>query len=332
MASLAGELPAETVTSTMRTEGDTGRYNTRGRSRGSKETARSWTFAQDWQRDILRRSFEENAYPDRKELDRIGAEVGLEVKWLKNWYHSQRKKKNARKETTKTEDIKQEAEEDGGEADVEDDHDVTGDGDVGDSLESACVGGDEKARLLEDLQRRFTELEARYTLMAGLLLERGLVTAGEAEQLPGDTLAETAGAGDQEAATTQPQTAAAQAAVPVKEEKEVKQEAAAVYPGPLPAQYPAYPYPQFYPAPPGYLPYHPQYFPLAQSQPQQPPQAGPLQPSPQPPLGAPPGYPQGYPQPPAAGQPQYQPHYPPLLHHYPPPQFAAQPQPAPQPS
>ena len=96
VASLAGELPAETVTSTMRTEGDTGRYNTRGRSRGSKETARSWTFAQDWQRDILRRSFEENAYPDRKELDRIGAEVGLEVKWLKNWYHSQRKKKNAR--------------------------------------------------------------------------------------------------------------------------------------------------------------------------------------------------------------------------------------------
>ena len=317
----------------MRTEGDTGRYNTRGRSRGSKETARSWTFAQDWQRDILRRSFEENAYPDRKELDRIGAEVGLEVKWLKNWYHSQRKKKNVRKETTKTEDIKQEAEEDGGEADVEDDPDVTGDGDVGDSLESACVGGDEKARLLGDLQRRFTELEARYTLMAGLLLERGLVTAGEAEQLPGDTLAETAAAGDQEAATTQPQekdAAIVQAAVPVKEEKEVKQEAAAVYPGPLPAQYPAYPYPQFYPAPPGYLPYHPQYFPLAQSQPQQPPPAGPLQPSPQPPLAAPPGYPQGYPQPPAAGQPQYQPHYPPLVHHYPPPQFAAQP--APQPS
>ena len=64
---------------------------------------------------MLRRSFEENAYPDRKELDRIGAEVGMEVKWLKNWYHSQRKKKNVRKETTKTEDIKQEVEEDGGE-------------------------------------------------------------------------------------------------------------------------------------------------------------------------------------------------------------------------
>ena len=346
MASLPGQLPAETVTSIMKTEGDTGRYNTRGRTRRSNETPRTWTFAQDWQRDILRRRFEENAYPDRKELDRIGGEVGMEVKWLKNWYHSQRKKKNVRKETTKMEDIKQEVEEEGGEADVEDDNDVTEDADVGDSLESAHVGGDEKARLLEDLQRRFTELEARYTVMAGLLLERGILRAEEADQLPdtaadpGDTLAETAAPGDQEAATTpeaattQPQVkdevAACQAAVPVKEENEVKQEAAPVYPAPLPAQYPAYPYTQFYPAPPpGYLPYHTQYFPLAQSQPQQPPPAGP-----QAPLAAPPGYPQGYPlpqtQPPPAGQPQYQPHYPPLVHHYPPAQFA--PQAAPQPS
>lgn len=222
---------------------DTSRYNTRGRKIVTKPHSEK-VFAKDWQKDILKKNFKENPYPDKKEMERISGEVGLDAKWLKNWYHAARRRLSLNKSDS-----------------VEDNNDdnIALDDDK---------GHDDQAEMLRKLQRDFDELSAKYTMMTEILQEK-LIIKQKADDLEkpdqildktldesSDTLTENVCKESLNQESTLPE--APVAPVPIKEEKPAQIVA-------TPQQFAPYAYyPQFYP-PPGYMPY-PQFYP------QQPPQ------------------------------------------------------------
>ena len=308
---------------------DNVRYNTRGRKivvRPHDEKV----FAKDWQKEILKKHFELNPYPDRKEMQEIEKKVQLDFKWLKNWYHFQRKKGDIKKDSW----IKSEK--------LEEDDAMSVTNDVIDKVD--VIGRteddmrDDKTELLADLQRKFDELQARYNLMAGLLLEKSILKPDDVdklhhqnEKISNPSPAEPEAASDQMTLTEAVETPTNN--VPIKEESPAQ----ASY---VPAPYAPYPYhyPQYYPPPPqGYLPYPPppQYYP---QQPHQPSQFPPtqLQPPPQYPASQPSQYPPAPPSqyPPQQSAPpqssqyppqQAPPQYPPMMSPYPPqPQYQQQ--------
>ena len=238
---------------------DTSRYNTRGRKIVTKPHSEK-VFAKDWQKDILKKNFKENPYPDKKEMERISGEEGLDAKWLKNWYHAARRRLSLNKSDS---------------VDVEDNNDdnITLDDDK---------GHDDQAEMLRKLQRDFDELSAKYAMMTEILQEK-LIIKQKADDLEkpdqildktldesSDTLTENVGKESLNQESTLPE--APVAPVPIKEERPAQ--IAAPPQQQTPQQFAPYSYyPQFYP-PPGYMPY-PQFYPQQPQQtplPQQPPQ------------------------------------------------------------
>ena len=308
---------------------DNVRYNTRGRKivvRPHDEKV----FAKNWQKDILKQHFDLNPYPDRKELQEIEKKVQLDFKWLKNWYHFQRKKGDIKKDSW----IKSEKLDD----DEMSEESTTVANDVIDDVDGIDRGEDDmkddKTQLLADLQRKFDELQARYNLMAGLLLEKSILKPDDVDKLHHQNIVEKIS--NPVPAAPEPEAAPEQSTLsevvieaptngaPIKEEAPVPSNYA---PTPY-APYP-YPYPHYYPPPPqGYLPYPhppPQYYPQQPHQPGQYPQAPPQYPPQQPsqyPASQPSQFP---PQQPSQYPPQQPPQYPPMMPSYPPqPQYQQQ--------
>ena len=295
---------------------DSLKYNTRGRKIVTKPHSEK-VFAKEWQKEILKKNFKENRYPDKKDMDRLSSELGLDHKWLKNWYHVSRRRLSIAKK-----------QEEAGENNKDDE--VTLDDD---KVE------DDQAEILSKLQRDFDELSEKYAMMTEILREKSIIKPDELEKRGGgilnktsdnsmdtDTLTENVDKETSDKKSTLPDTPVA-----IKEEKPEQM---------APAQFAPYAYyPQFYP-PPGFMPY-PQFYPQ-QPQPQQTqvPQQPP-QPFPHPPQGtqlppAPPGNPPPMFAVPAPGQyqplPQYPPHMMPQYHQMPqqPPQMPQQPPQQPQ--
>jgi len=308
---------------------DNVRYNTRGRKivvRPHDEKV----FAKNWQKDILKQHFDLNPYPDRKELQDIEKKVQLDFKWLKNWYHFQRKKGDIKKDSW----IKSEKLDDDemSEESTTVANDVIDDVDVIDRSEDDMK--DDKTQLVADLQRKFDELQARYNLMAGLLLEKSILKPDDVDKLHHQNIVEkisnpVPAAPEPEAAPEQSTLSevvmeAPTTGAPIKEEAPAPSNYA---PTPY-APYP-YPYPHYYPPPPqGYLPYPhppPQYYPQQPHQPGQYPQAPPQYP-PQQPAQFPASQPSQFPpQQPSQYPPQQPPQYPPMMPSYPPqPQYQQQ--------
>ena len=308
---------------------DNVRYNTRGRKivvRPHDEKV----FAKKWQKDILKQHFDLNPYPDRKELQDIEKKVQLDFKWLKNWYHFQRKKGDIKKDSW----IKSEKLDDDemSEESTTVANDVIDDVDVIDRSEDDMK--DDKTQLLADLQRKFDELQARYNLMAGLLLEKSILKPDDVDKLHHQNIVEKIS--NPVPAAPEPEVAPKQSTLsevvmeaptngaPIKEEAPAPSNYA---PTPY-APYP-YPYPHYYPPPPqGYLPFPhppPQYYPQQPHQPGQYPQAPPQYPPQQPsqyPASQPSQFP---PQQPSQYPPQQPPQYPPMMPSYPPqPQYQQQ--------
>ena len=104
-------------------------------------------------------------------MQEIEKKVQLDFKWLKNWYHFQRKKGDIKKDSW----IKSEKLDDDemSEESTTVANDVIDDVDVIDRSEDDMK--DDKTQLVADLQRKFDELQARYNLMAGLLLEKSIL-------------------------------------------------------------------------------------------------------------------------------------------------------------
>ena len=287
---------------------DNSRYNTRGRKIVTKPHSEK-VFAKDWQKVILKKNFKENPYPDKKEMDRISGEVGLDAKWLKNWYHTARKRLSLNKSDA-----------------VEDDND-------GSSTLDDDKGHDDQAEMLRKLQRDFDELSAKYAMMTEILQEK-LIIKHKADDLekPDEILDKTL---DKSSDTLTenvhreslhqdwPHPEAPVAPVAIKEERPAQ---IAAHPQQqTPQQFAPYSYyPQFYP--PGFMPY-PQFYPQ-QPQHQQPsPQTQLPQQPPQQQFALPPHGAQMPAPPPASAQifapgqyqpsPQYPPHMVPQLPQYP---------------
>ena len=177
------------------------KYNTRGRKINSKPHDEK-VFAKDWQRKILVQNFETDPYPDRKKREALEAELGLTAKWINQWFLTQRKKN--REQANRSGDLTNQSsvfvnqsessnvtelrskvknvevrviKEQPEEAVIDDDVVIqeeiieekpVEDVDMKETPEDPRV-------MLESLQRRFDELQARYDQMAQLLMQRSVI-------------------------------------------------------------------------------------------------------------------------------------------------------------
>merc|ERR1711934_591023 len=85
------------------------------------------------------------------EMDRISGEVGLDSKWLKNWYHTARKRLSLNKS-----DAVEDNNDDGSTLDDDKRH-------------------DDQAEMLRKLQRDFDDLSAKYAMMTEILQEKLII-------------------------------------------------------------------------------------------------------------------------------------------------------------